>query len=268
MGHASFPDVESGRTTPMYDGQSDGVEYRENEKSQATADVPDGGRAAWTHVLLMHIVFFNTWGVVNGYGVFQDYYTQVLSRPPSDIAWIGSVETFLLFSVGVFSGRATDAGYFFPVFYTGIFLELLGIFMLSLGTHYWHFFLAQAVCMGLGCGLIFCPALAILSQYFKARRAVAVGVSAAGAAVGGLVYPVMINRLIFHENVSFAWTMRCMGLIMLVTYIPCLLLFKPRLPAQKTADWIDMSAFKDVPFLFFTALPSPSTSSSCSTASA
>ncbi|OAA40431.1 Major facilitator superfamily domain, general substrate transporter [Beauveria brongniartii RCEF 3172] len=264
----SLPDLESGATTPGYASQSDSIDHPRQaekaeegnaEKAKATAtdavitdEPPDGGRDAWTHVLLMHIVFFNTWGVVNGYGVFQEYYTTALNRPPSDIAWIGSVETFLLFSVGVISGRATDAGYFFHVLYAGVFLELLGVFMTSLGTRYWHFVLSQAVCMGVGNGLVFCPALAVLAQYFKRRRAFAVGLSAAGAAVGGLVYPILINRLILIEKIGFGWTMRCTGLIMLLSYMPCLFLFKPRLPPRKTTDWIDATAFTDVPFLFFT----------------
>lgn len=252
MARPTTPDVESGTTTPSFVSQSDPTGSRDPEKAGPRSDdVPDGGCTAWTHVLLMHIVFFNTWGVVNGYGVFQEYYTKALDRPPSDIAWIGSVETFLLFGIGVASGRATDAGYFFPVFYSGVFLEILGVFMTSLGTKYWHFFLSQAVCMGIGNGLVFCPALAILSQYFKKHRAFAVGLSAAGAAVGGLVYPILINRLIFTEKIGFDWAMRCMGLIMLITYLPCLFLFKPRLPPRKTSDWIDTSAFKDLPFIFF-----------------
>lgn len=250
MARTSLPDQESGTVTPGSASRSGSLEPK--EKAQSADDVPDGGRIAWTHVLLMHIVFFNTWGVVNGYGVFQEYYTQALGRSPSDIAWIGSVETFLLFGIGVASGRATDAGYFFHVFYAGVFLQLLGVFMTSLGTRYWHIFLSQAVCLGIGNGFTFCPALAILSQYFKKHRAFAVGLSAAGAAVGGLVYPILINRLIFHENIGFAWAMRCMGLIMLVTYLPCLFLFKPRLPPRKTSDWIDTTAFKDIPFIFFT----------------
>lgn len=41
-------------------------------------DPPDGGITAWLHLLLMHIVFFNTWGVANGYGAFQEYYAQIV----------------------------------------------------------------------------------------------------------------------------------------------------------------------------------------------
>ncbi|KAK6088492.1 major facilitator superfamily transporter [Seiridium cupressi] len=39
---------------------------------------------------------------------------------------------------------------------------------------------------------------------------------------------------------------------MLATYLPCLILFKPRLPPRKTGPWIDASAFKELPFVFFT----------------
>jgi MFS family permease len=223
----------------------------EQEISKAPPPPPDGGRQAWTHSLLLHIVFFNTWGVANGYGVFQSYYTQALGRSQSSIAWIGSVQVFLLFSMGVAAGRLTDAGYFRIIFTSGVFLQVLGIFMTSLCDKYWQIFLAQAVCLGIGNGFTFCPALAVLSQYFKRNRSFAVGIGASGAAVGGLVYPVMINRLIFHSSLGFPWAIRIMGFIMLATYIPCLFLFKPRLPPRTTGAWTDMTAFKDVPFIFF-----------------
>ncbi|PTB62077.1 MFS general substrate transporter [Trichoderma citrinoviride] len=216
-----------------------------------TSNPPDGGFAAWTHVALMHIIFFNTWGVANGYGVFQDYYTQTLHQSQSSISWIGSAQVFFLFSIGAVAGRLTDAGHFRVTFACGVALQLLGIFMTSLCTEYWQIFLAQAVCLGIGNGLTFCPALAVLSQYFKKYRAFAVGLSAAGAAVGGLVYPVLINRLLFYDNFGFPWTLRIMGFIMLATYMPCLIWFKPRLPPRKTGEWTDTSAFRDVPFLFF-----------------
>lgn len=213
---------------------------------------PDGGWLAWTHVLLMHIVFFNTWGVANGYGVFQNYYTQVLGQSESAASWIGSTQVFFLFSVGAITGRLADAGYFRITFLLGIFLQLLGIFMASLSTEYWQIFLAQAVCLGIGSGCIFAPALSVLSQYFKRNRAVAVGLSAAGAAVGGLVYPAMINQLIFHSNFGFPWTLRIMGFIMLITYLPCVILFKPRVAPRKNGSWVDMSSFKEPSFVFFT----------------
>lgn len=222
-----------------------------DEKVPDASLPPDGGFTAWLQSFLMHIVFFNTWGVANGYGVFQDYYTKALNEPPSSIAWIGSVQVFFLFAIGTVSGRLTDAGYFKLIFTAGVVIQVFGLFMTSLCTQYWQIFLAQAVCLGIGNGLTFCPALAILSQYFKRNRAFAVGLAAAGAAVGGLVYPVMINRLIFSDGVSFGWTMRAMAFIVLATYIPCIIWMRPRLPPSTLGAWTDTSAFRDLPFMFF-----------------
>ncbi|KAK9446213.1 Major facilitator superfamily domain, general substrate transporter [Metarhizium brunneum] len=233
------------------DVETDKAGLSDQESPAKPSAPPDGGATAWLHVVLMHIVFFNTWGVANGYGVFQEYYSRTLGETESSIAWVGSVQVFFLFAIGVAAGRVTDAGHFRVTFTIGVFLQLLGLFMTSLCTTYWQIFLAQAVCLGIGNGCTFCPALSILSQYFQKYRAFAVGLAAAGAAVGGLVYPVLIHWLIFHDDFGFPWTLRIMGFIMLATYLPCIFLFKPRLPPRKSGDWTDKSAFTDVPFIFF-----------------
>jgi hypothetical protein len=65
---------------------------------------PDGGAMAWTQALMAHVVVFNTWGYVNSFGIFQTYYVGALGHPPSDISWVGTVQIFLLFFIGTFSG--------------------------------------------------------------------------------------------------------------------------------------------------------------------
>lgn len=49
---------------------------------------PDGGLAAWTQVIMGHLIVFNTWGYINSFGVFQTYYVATLGHPPSDISWV------------------------------------------------------------------------------------------------------------------------------------------------------------------------------------
>ncbi|KAF9889620.1 hypothetical protein FE257_007128 [Aspergillus nanangensis] len=213
---------------------------------------PDGHLQAWIQVLCMHLVFFNSWGVSNSFGVFQQFYSEALPQSPSNISWIGGVQISLLFFVGVLAGRATDAGYFRPVFALGVLLQIIGVFMTSLCTTYWQIFLAQAVCMGLGNGCTFCSGMAVMSSYFIRKRAFAVGLASSGAAVGGLVYPAVLNSLLYKEAIGYAWTVRVMGFIMLITQTPGMLLFRPRLPARTTGPIVDWSAFKEWPFVFFT----------------
>lgn len=80
-----------------------------------------------------------------------------------------------------------DAGYFRAVFLLGTVLLGVGIFAISVCSEYWHFLLAQGLCLGIGHGCLFCPTLAVLSTYFLRRRALALGIAACGSVTGGLV---------------------------------------------------------------------------------
>lgn len=202
-------------------------------------------------VALGHLVVMNTWGFINSFGVFQIYYVTALNRPPSDISWVGSMQVFLLFFVGTFSGRITDAGYFRPVFLIGSFLGVFGIFMASLSTTYWQLFLAQGVCCGLGNGFLFCPALSLLSTYFSKKRSLAIGLAAAGSGTGGMVFPAMVQQLL--PKVGFPWTMRALGFIQLGLLIICNIGIKPRVPPRRTGSLVDWESFKEAPYVLFAA---------------
>lgn len=54
---------------------------------------------------------------------------------------------------------------------------------------------AQGVLFGIVVGFGIYPALAVVGQYFKARRALAMGIVAAGSSVGGVCLPIMFSRL-------------------------------------------------------------------------
>ncbi|EAW12035.1 putative monocarboxylate permease [Aspergillus clavatus NRRL 1] len=214
---------------------------------------PDKGLRAWLHVFYCHMVFFNTWGLANSYGIFQVYYTQTLDHPPSDIGWIGGIQMFLLLFGGVFSGRASDAGYFRQCFVAGVILQVLGLCMASLSTWYYEVLLSQAVCVGIGSGLVFTPGLSVMGSYFHKNRSIAVGLAAAGAATGGMVYPATANALLFHSDVGYPWAMRILALVLLAAHVPALVGYRPYLPPRSTGPVIEWHAFRERPFVFFTA---------------
>ena len=174
-----------------------------------------------------------------------------LGRPPADISWVGSIQVFLLFFIGTFTGRLTDAGYFRAVFLTGSILGAFGLFMASLSTQYWQLFLAQGVCCGIGNGCLFCPALSVLSTYFSKRRSLAIGLAAAGSSTGGMVVPAMVQQLL--PKAGFAWTMRSLGFIQLGCLIFCNIGIKPRVPPRRTGSLVDWASFKDAPYVLFAA---------------
>ncbi|EQL29576.1 hypothetical protein BDFG_07806 [Blastomyces dermatitidis ATCC 26199] len=210
---------------------------------------PDGGFNAWLQAGLSHLVICNTWGYINSFGVFQQHYTTSLQRVPSDISWVGSIQIFLLFFIGTFSGRATDAGYFKVVWTAGATILIIGIFMTSLTTTYWQLFLSQGLCMGLGCGLLFCPTIALMPTYFTSKRAIALAIGATGSATGGLIFPAIVLSLL--PRIGYAWTIRVLGFFTLATLTPCFIWLRPRIPPRKSGPFFDWSAFKETKYSLF-----------------
>ena len=123
---------------------------------------------------------------MNAFGVFQTYYQLdgLPSYSASSIAWIGSTQAFLLFLVSLVAGPLFDRGYLRALLCIGSLLLVLGMFLTSIGSQYWHFFLAQAVMTGLGFGCVYLPAPAVVSQYFRKSLALANGAASTGSAVG------------------------------------------------------------------------------------
>ncbi|RAH69942.1 uncharacterized protein BO66DRAFT_438646 [Aspergillus aculeatinus CBS 121060] len=157
----------------------------------------------------------SAWELMNAFGVFQTFYELDLlaSKSSSDISWIGSTQAFLMFIVSAIVGPIVDAGYVRSLLVLGALLTVLGICMTSLCTAYWQVFLAQALTMGLGFGCLYVPAPTIVSQYFYARTALAMGASSAGTAIGGVIYPIIFTRL--QPRIGFGWTTRVLALIVL-----------------------------------------------------
>ncbi|KAI9930678.1 hypothetical protein MW887_011433 [Aspergillus wentii] len=212
---------------------------------------PNGGLKAWLQVVGSFMLVLNTWGLANSFGIFQTYYSTTLltTASPSAISWIGSIQGFLLLFVGVLCGRAFDAGYFYPVVALGIILEVFGMMMTSLSTTYYQIFLAQGLCVGLGSGCLFTPAISLVGTYFSTRRSLATGIAASGSSVGGIVYPILIRRLIV--TVGFPWAVRTMGFVMLATLGIGVSLLRPRLPPRRSGPLVDVDAFKEPAYATF-----------------
>ncbi|KAI3339320.1 riboflavin transporter MCH5 [Ustulina deusta] len=196
-----------------------------------------------------HLVITNTWGFINSFGVFQTYYMELLGRPPSDISWIGSITVFLTFFIGTFTGRLVDAGFLRPTLVVGTAFLALGIFTTSAATQYWHLLLAQGLTIGLGCGILFCAAITTVATYFSSKRSFAIGLSASGTVTGGLIYPAMARQLL--PTIGFAWTIRAMGLVMVVTMLFVLAFMRSRVPPRRTGSLVELSAFHELEYTFY-----------------
>ncbi|CCT69080.1 related to monocarboxylate transporter 4 [Fusarium fujikuroi IMI 58289] len=190
-----------------------------------------------------HIVTLNS----RFFGVSQTYYTTHVDNSTSQISWIGSVQIPALFFIETLSGRLTDPGCFRITFAAGTLFTCLGVFTTSLSTTFWQLLLSQSLCTGLGNGLMFTPSLAVVSTYFKRRRAF--GITATGSAAGGPIFPSMARQLL--GSIGFACAVGAMGLMQLITLDMANLLLRPRIPPRQSVPWIDLVWFKREGYLFF-----------------
>lgn len=214
--------------------------------------IPDGGLQAWLQVLGSWVCLVATWGLVNTFGVFQTYYetTLLTTSTSSAISWIGSLQACLLMLVGVVAGPLYDAGYFRLLLTGGLFLIVLGQFMTSLGTAYWHILLAQGVCIGTGMGMLFLPTTAILSQYFAKRRAIAIGLASTGSPLAGIVFPVIFSALV--DRLGFGWATRVIAFILLgLSAVPVVFMRTRVPPSGRVRALVDTSALRDPAFVLF-----------------
>ncbi|KAG2363522.1 major facilitator superfamily domain-containing protein, partial [Suillus spraguei] len=183
---------------------------------------------------------------------YADFYAQkyLTNSTPSAIAsaldlfksWIGSVNAFLISSVGIVSGRMVDRGAFYPMMKIGCLLQCFFLLMLSLAKLDGYYqasliFLSQGLGFGIAKGLTNVPSIAVVSHHFQRRRAVAMAIVVAGASLGGILYPVMLNHLI-NGKLGFANGVRASvglnsGLLLIANF-----LMRTRLPPQsKTVSY-------------------------------
>ena len=105
--------------------------------------------------------------------------------------------------------------------------------MTSLAKAYWQTLLAQAVGIGIGIGFLFLPAISVVSQYFLRRRALAIGIVSTGSSAGGIVFPIMLNRLVTSHG--FEKAVQYTGYLVMGCLIIACALMRPRLPPKKAA---------------------------------
>ncbi|KAI5359704.1 Putative major facilitator superfamily, MFS transporter superfamily [Septoria linicola] len=188
------------------------------------------------------LAYFCTVGFMNAYGVFQQYYTAHYLPTYSNfqISWIGSVATFVLFACAPAAGLLADKyGPSLPIL-IGSILEIIAIFMVSLCRRYYQFFLAQAVLLGVGMSFIAIATSTIVPLYFKRNRALAQGISIGGSSLGGILWPIALDQMLNKDDVSFGWTMRIIGFVMIPLLVMVLIFVrKPAVPTSTTVDTVE-----------------------------
>ncbi|MCJ1445780.1 MAG: hypothetical protein MMC23_006285 [Stictis urceolatum] len=221
----------------QYDSKNNETDTSDQEKQSAPppgipspSDFPDGGLEAWSVVIGGFFCLFTTFGWINATGIFQEYYqTELLSSySPSTVAWIVSLETFFMFFGGPFIGWFFDCHGPRLLLLVGSFLHVFGLMMTSLSTQYYQLLLAQGICSPVGASMVFYSAMNSVVTWFFKKRAYALGITAAGSSLGGIIFPIMMTHLI--PQIGFPWAMRAAAFLILGCLVIANLTVRARLP--------------------------------------
>ncbi|KAJ8131843.1 hypothetical protein O1611_g1783 [Lasiodiplodia mahajangana] len=174
---------------------------------EAELQMPVGDLHRYLKIAGSFFIHFITLGLSTSFGSYQAYYEEdyLASSSPSAISWIGTTQVFLLSFLGLFSGAVYDRGYFREVLASGLALVVLGMGLLGSAREFWQVFLAQGLCVGLGSGLIYVPAISAVSNHFVTHRTLALGVAASGAAAGGVIWPIAFLGAASLAILVFVW---------------------------------------------------------------
>jgi MFS family permease len=214
---------------------------------------PEGGLAAWSVVLGSFMGLVAGLGMMNTVGIYHAYIAehQLADYSESSISWIFSMYVFLSFFCGLQIGPIFDAHGPKLLVIAGSILLCASNLLLGSCTLYWHFFLVFGVLGGLGTSLIFTPAFAAVSHFFYAKRGNATGIAAAGGSLGGVIFPLALQKLL--PSVGFAWATRIIGFVDVFCCIVMCLLIRSRLPPKPGQSVLpDFRIFRDLSYLLLT----------------
>ncbi|KAL1639397.1 hypothetical protein SLS58_007978 [Diplodia intermedia] len=189
----------------------------------------EGGLHAWLTVVGSALVYFASFGFMNSFGYFQDFYqaNYLANYSSSTIAFIGTLQISLMYVVGPVAGALFD----------------------SYGL--------KGVLFGLTVAFGVQPALAAAGQHFKQRRALAMGVVAGGSSIGGVCLPIMFSRIV--PKIGFGWSVRVAALLFLCCYLAAMCISRTKRAPKKApaaaqtavsnGSLLDFNGFKDPRYL-------------------
>lgn len=102
--------------------------------------------------------------------------------------------------------------------------------MASISTKYYQLILSQGLCSAIGLCAVYQPPFTSIPTWFERKRGLAYGIASTGSSIGGVIFPIMISRLI--TSVGYGWAMRIAAFMMLGLLVITIVTVDSRTPPQ------------------------------------
>lgn len=190
--------------------------------------VPDGGYG-WICVLGQFLINGFTWGTAAAYSVYLSWYLTHNLFPDAvslDFAVIGGLNFAVAVLVAPFVNLAVrHFGIRIPMF-LGVVCLPAGLIAASFAQEIWHLYLSQGFLVGLGIGLLYIPATAVIPQWFSTKRSLANGICAAGSGIGGCTMCFATQAMI--DQIDYTWSLRISAVVVFFVNLIATLLVRSR----------------------------------------
>jgi MFS family permease len=196
-------------------------------------EFPEGGKG-WLVVTGCVCCSFMSFGMINSFGVFQTHYETVL---------FSDVRSMRLSIIGACQASISYLGtpLALPLIYAfgirqililGGSLIVIAMFGLSTTSQgqLWKCYFFQAVMFSIGSAFLFAAILFSPIEWFKRRRAMALGMSMCGVSLGGITWPIIFKNMIKEHG--FQWTVRTMAFVYIPLVIGAVLLIPQHLKEE------------------------------------
>ncbi len=152
------------------------------------------------------------------FGVFLKPLTAEFNWERGALSGAYSVSVLLFGLFSILSGRLSDKYGPRVLVTVGGLLVGIGFLLLSQINSLWQAYLIWGLFMGIGNGCYFVPIASTIPRWFTKKMGIAIGITAAGVGLGGIISPLLAQWLIstYHWRQSYL----ILGLITFIVIIP------------------------------------------------
>ncbi|XP_060568233.1 monocarboxylate transporter 11-like isoform X1 [Ruditapes philippinarum] len=178
----------------------------------------------WVVVIGAFCAHAITYGIIYSFGIIFIALEEIFEGSKTEIAWIPSLTTGLLHSSGLLASILVNKFGCRIVTIVGGITCTIGYVLSMFAPNIYYLYLTMGVIAGCGFGMVFMPAVLIVTQYFTRLRSVACGIALSGCGIGVFIFSPVLKLLL--DDYSLKGTLLILSAITL-NYIPCGFVFLP-----------------------------------------
>ncbi|GAA5912499.1 hypothetical protein JCM8208_006618 [Rhodotorula glutinis] len=226
-------------------------DFGDGEENAQQLPPVDGGKAAWLFIAASTILETFIWGYSFCFATTLVY---LENHPPwnrysvSQLSAVGTTQLGLeyIFPVVAVTVYRRYPEWVRTILWTSVVISCGSMLLSSWATELWQLIVLQGVLCGISNTLIYSPVFVYLTDWWSARRGMALGVVFAGGGLGGFIFPWLINVVL--ETKGFPWLCRIWALMTAVVFSVSIVFIKPRVPigrpAGGRAPWFPVGGWK------------------------